>query len=475
MSFWFPRYSPDGTRLTHEESGKYQAQWLDNVREIWHNGVNLVIDGVVTTSPAGTTVAAGGGKWASWVAANPAVIYRNWDTPLIGYGSPAMNQDGEFACTDDFQAAVKNLVFRGGVVRRGAIAYPQLSRQLLVWSEGVRTFAYALSGIGGVQDITVATVEFRPIPIDTPDGGWVLTQTHTGVFARPVGSSFGYRIDNGGQAYYSDAVYVGGVIKVAFTDDRGNLTQLTWPLTAPRVDVSKPTTAPPPPPPPPPPTPEPPPVPTLQAPDEFAAVRAAKEARPDLLKSEDTYGDFLNYVIGLLGGRPWGRKLKNDGVTWNTDVLAYERTDKWIEYADVIIGDGSGNVGWGITGPFKPGDNGTWIAAPGVVDIPAPPGPGVPPAPPASTLIDFRGLTAVIAELRAANAALSARVKEVENSVEFLATEIAAHTPAGQIGGRISLRTENGHYLCAEGGGGGEVNATRDAVGGWETFTIEPR
>ncbi|MDQ6617526.1 MAG: thiol-activated cytolysin family protein [Actinomycetota bacterium] len=35
------------------------------------------------------------------------------------------------------------------------------------------------------------------------------------------------------------------------------------------------------------------------------------------------------------------------------------------------------------------------------------------------------------------------------------------------------LRTYNGYYLCAEGGGGREVNATRTAAGSWETFDLE--
>jgi len=38
---------------------------------------------------------------------------------------------------------------------------------------------------------------------------------------------------------------------------------------------------------------------------------------------------------------------------------------------------------------------------------------------------------------------------------------------------QIHLRTSNGHYVCAEGGGGREVNATRAAAAAWETFSIE--
>ena len=36
--------------------------------------------------------------------------------------------------------------------------------------------------------------------------------------------------------------------------------------------------------------------------------------------------------------------------------------------------------------------------------------------------------------------------------------------------GKFALRTFNGHYVVAEGGGGGTVNANRTAIGAWETF-----
>lgn len=36
----------------------------------------------------------------------------------------------------------------------------------------------------------------------------------------------------------------------------------------------------------------------------------------------------------------------------------------------------------------------------------------------------------------------------------------------------VALRTFNGHYLCAEGGGGREINATRGEAREWETFEL---
>ncbi|MDX6707342.1 MAG: hypothetical protein QOI48_3188 [Solirubrobacteraceae bacterium] len=38
--------------------------------------------------------------------------------------------------------------------------------------------------------------------------------------------------------------------------------------------------------------------------------------------------------------------------------------------------------------------------------------------------------------------------------------------------GRVSLRADNGKYLCAEGGGGDLLLANRDSVGDWERFTV---
>ncbi|MCA9715286.1 MAG: hypothetical protein H6713_18140 [Myxococcales bacterium] len=38
--------------------------------------------------------------------------------------------------------------------------------------------------------------------------------------------------------------------------------------------------------------------------------------------------------------------------------------------------------------------------------------------------------------------------------------------------GRISFRSINGHYLVAEGGGGGPCNANRTAVGPWEKWSV---
>ena len=41
-----------------------------------------------------------------------------------------------------------------------------------------------------------------------------------------------------------------------------------------------------------------------------------------------------------------------------------------------------------------------------------------------------------------------------------------------QDGSRVAFETDNGHFVCAESGGGADVNATRSGAGGWETFRL---
>lgn len=42
-------------------------------------------------------------------------------------------------------------------------------------------------------------------------------------------------------------------------------------------------------------------------------------------------------------------------------------------------------------------------------------------------------------------------------------------------GQKVHLRASNGMYLCAEGGGGGQINANRPWAKEWETYTLEKR
>jgi len=41
-----------------------------------------------------------------------------------------------------------------------------------------------------------------------------------------------------------------------------------------------------------------------------------------------------------------------------------------------------------------------------------------------------------------------------------------------QDGSKVAFETDNGHFVCAENGGGSTLNATRSGIGGWETFKL---
>lgn len=200
-----------------------------------------------------------------------------------------------------------------------------------------------------------------------------------------------------------------------------------------------------------------------QAPNEFAVVQRVFAAHPEINRlSDDTRGRLIDYVIAELGGRPWGRKSKNkEGTNLNTDGLTYLRTDGRYEIYDIIDGT-TGNPSWDGGEPVVQGENGWWT--PGLpVD-----GPSVPPPNSVGNLASV--LTAAgAAALEATIAKLAARIAALESA------KPVEQKPVSIDGARIALKTDNGHYLCAENGGGGEVNATRNSAGGWETFTVETK
>lgn len=241
--FWKPRFSPDGTRVTHEDGAtqQWENQWLDNLREIYQNGTHLVIDGVETEFPAGSVVAAGGGKWAAFVQRAPFTTYLSWAPLQTGCGNPAINQRGEYAYTDNFAGESKTLFFRNSAIDTGAITDVRVSNQALVWTKAARTCGLWLDGNAEVaSDIQVVVQEFRPVPVDSPDGPWVLNHTPTGLIVRPLGEQMGYRFDNGGECYYPDGFISGHMLHAIFTNHQGVLDKHDFDLTAPRVDLTVP-------------------------------------------------------------------------------------------------------------------------------------------------------------------------------------------------------------------------------------------
>jgi hypothetical protein len=162
-----------------------------------------------------------------------------------------------------------------------------------------------------------------------------------------------------------------------------------------------------------------------------------------------------------------------DGETYGASRVMYKDGDLYKLVSDA--GDaGANGPQWAREEAIDPA---RWRAAlkPDEVVEPGPVTPPTPPPVPSGTgLLDTRRLDAVIVELRAANAALVARVEDISHTLTEIVVSNAGK-PTGHVAYRVALRTDNGHYLCAESGGGGLVHSDRDSVGGWETFTLEPR
>lgn len=55
----------------------------------------------------------------------------------------------------------------------------------------------------------------------------------------------------------------------------------------------------------------------------------------------------------------------------------------------------------------------------------------------------------------------------------FAIAKLGGGTPVIAHGARVALKAGSGHWVCAEGGGGGAVVANRSQPLSWETFTIE--
>lgn len=213
----------------------------------------------------------------------------------------------------------------------------------------------------------------------------------------------------------------------------------------------------------------------MPAPNQIETVRAELRAHPEINVLDDhARGQILDLACAALGGEPWGRKSKNAaGTDLNTDTLTYRFPDGTFEIIDVIAGadpnPGNPDRGrfatWDTDGRrWAPGDNGYWVPALPVSSQPDDddgPIPAPSRTPGAAIDAEFAAQSALIADLLKRVAQLEAR-------------PVSQPPPAVTLNGaRVALKTDNGHYLCAEDGGGGDVNATRESIGSWETYTIE--
>lgn len=379
---WFPRYSETGQVTFQVDGVKYRAQF-DGPNEIWDDGNRIFVNGVPNGMAAGNYLATGAGRIATGIP-HLQRITTNWLSGLgDGIDLPALNPDGEFFYVTNPQTNSKTIIWHGrATLHTGPIGDLRASRQALVWSEGSSSSGVLLSNPSQTVRLSVLSEEFRPIPIDTPEGPWVLNHTQTGIILRPFGSNVGFRYDNGGQAYFPDAICLGNTIHVIFTNDHGVQETKQFKLTdqrnairdlptGPIVVVPPPVT---------PPAPEKPsnmPI----APNVLSTIQAVFSAHPEINTTVDVErGKITDYVVLALGGFPWGRKDRDRDPNNNNnsdDALCYALDAQASRYEiyDIINGS-NGAPTFSYSGTVSDGEVGFFRAVPGAVPKPDPGVPG---------------------------------------------------------------------------------------------------
>ena len=223
------------------------------------------------------------------------------------------------------------------------------------------------------------------------------------------------------------------------------------------------------------------PVDKLEAPNLLHLVQEVISEHPEVHRGdEDERGKIVDYFCKKANGidrsgsvitKPWGRKARNsDGTNQNTDGAVYLRADGKHEIYDIMDGNPPFNATWqgdlgkNSAGPFSPGENGFWWPI------------SLSDNPPDDNGDDEE------------SSGLEARVEELEDKLrEALEIIELLQESCLRDGDKVSIRSESGHYLCAEAGGKqesqvnrsvrepGNANFTRDGAGGWETHTINKR
>lgn len=324
---WFIRFNIDGSRFTYEGNGLYQNQYLNPITEICQDTISLVIGGVAKPYPPFNEIAAGGDKWIGLVIDKDLRAQRNFGPDIFGAGSFAISPKGTyFAYVNDRQADNKGLVVDGfGIVASGSIIEVRISEQALVWSIGPNSYGILTKDlfIKKIVNLKVTnSEEYRPIPIDTPDGPWVLNHTQTGIILRPFGEYFGYRFDNGGNTFFPDGVYINNSIKVGFSDGQGNLTvDKFFSFSDKRIDLRNSDSIPVPEPIPPTPIPIPIPEPTPEPPDEESKViNPADYIKQWNLPSLDhwLHVEFIQLVEAFKKSQPPGTPFPDDWQAFQT-------------------------------------------------------------------------------------------------------------------------------------------------------------
>lgn len=358
MSQWFPRLNVRG-EIVSEAPGQWQAGWFNEHTRAWHNGSQIVIEGRDPIPAPGITLVTFGNSNYAWTDGKS--IFRSWGETIENASDPTLSANGTFAYVSNPNSNDKVLYCEGREIARGIIIEPRVSNTAIAWMQNGVPCGLRLDNGLLAQ---IAPDGGRPVPIDTPDGPWVLIMRAGGVWLAPLGSDQGHFFDRKGQAFNPDAVCLGQEIVCAFTDERGNLDQPRISLDAPRAPfVTEPDVI----------VIDPPVIdPEKPMPDSLeGAVRAERAKYPATL-TIDQPGKILNKVAWdeneRLDAEEWGMSAKPNGnhvpspqgVDIAYDILHHKPTN-------TLWGCGTGEwhtftVNWGLEPYHNDPDGRPWVA-----------------------------------------------------------------------------------------------------------------
>jgi hypothetical protein len=475
---WFPRHNLLGevasgyAQVTHD--GKvildpgFKPRWLNNetivalgasdaLFSVEKSGANVQ---KIAESAFLNTYGAGGGQWSVPDSKRGEILVEH---DLVT-GKRLVIVEHEWNNNDH------SVIYDGQpIIEHVPAAEARVFDDVVMWKQypmPTRIFGFK---DGRVQDLRTMKRDWEgnPVPIKTDEGWWFLFVTNVDIRIRRWDKPEGYIIHTGVDMNFNpDAIGLGNVIRVGWQDRFGNRSSKDISiLQETRIDVSTPLDADPidpddteeeetP----------------VAIPNHFHIVQRIDNEHPHLIKAnnKETIREFYWRAAWALHQHDpkWGMLTKSAGenhqvindLRVSVDAVAYKDA---VPIVDILTsaGDGpnTGGITWGVEEHRR--ESNLWVAPPPFEgeDSGEEEGgeeEGGEEEPDNSEVVKaLARLTVEVAELKAAVA-------------ELKATSL-------RYGSGLALRTDNGHLVCAEGGGGGEVNATRTRAGGWETFTTE--
>lgn len=260
-----PRLSPNGLSVVTQAPWRFFPGWLDDARWLAArgNGPGLYssderIDLDDWPEPDSITVGGGGFAANYWNATIQGVKHSSGLVFAGGYHG-TLSDTGQLAYLTGHDPGQLQVLrdTQGSEYDSGArLEYPRACGAGVGWSkyEDGRQKTWYADWRGTKQRVHAsgALAEFRPVPVVTPFGVWIVTYTHTDVRGYKVGTTRGFiRACLNGRAI--DGKWNGRGLRIVWNGEHGELFDEVIDLAGPMVALDVPIVVPPPPPPPPPP------------------------------------------------------------------------------------------------------------------------------------------------------------------------------------------------------------------------------